>query len=566
MQFVYVLISLICLVGVIWLITRRMRLTGLRLPMIGVKDSESRQNQSHTQDGHFLSASSSVNLGPVQSVDREPDGEYEQTIDLDAELSDLTVNDARESESYSIEENEADHELWQDDANLSEAEESEEDKVWSHDLDAESDPADISEPQFATSDELDAMTDTDASQYSADEPDGYHQEGYDSNHDEDAETEIGSVLPVVEESGPYFGGNLNIQTEAEHLENDVEDLSWHTELKLPDSEDDSQSDDPDVDQLVQTELEVSVVFPDYRNSQDREIDVVGWLPAELDVIRRMDVLTVYKNLEFQLDHPHSIIGFDVDKRQWNNLEMTEVVSDYSDLILTLQLSHNGQAVSEKNWWKFTRMVGHIAVALSRNFHFSMTTDTVIREGSLLTSQIEGLDLQAILLLRTSQESRFSNKGIRYLAREYDLLERPGMSVFDRFDSESDLFPLFSIVPVNESNTELAEELGQDPDMRTMILFSNLACVPDPRRAFDTMYDLAKELEDRLVVKLVDQNHQPIDYYSISQIRTKIDEFVERMNSHGIPPGGDSAIRLFDSSLMVQNWAESKGIVSLIPTK
>ncbi len=595
MQFVYVLISVILLAGVIWLVSKRMRFTGSKSSMTAAMGpSTEKLVDSFSYNDYYASAGDSVELGPVQSVNGNSIEDSEQRIDEISETSEATANGTSDFEPYPIEEVEVDEETRYVESVDSQAVGSDDGDIWNHDEQTEADafgdqveesqvteenPSEIDQdddihihPELEPVDEVSTVeeavesTDEDGRLYSIDDESEVLQAETDSMYMEEAEEDVDLQFPTIEDTDPYFGEYSKKRVESKRVQNGSSENSQRTKLKLPENSGVSQPESSEVDEPVQTELQVSVVFPDYLDSVDREIDVIGWLPAESSVIKRMDVLTIYKNLEFQLDQPHAIIGFDIDSGQWNNLERTDVISRYSDLIFTMQLAHKGQPVSEKNWWKFTRMVEHVANALTRTFHFSMTTDTVIKEANLLNSQIRDLDLQAILLLKSDHEDRFSKKGIEYLAREYDLKERPGTTVFDRFDASSESFPIFSIVPMNDANVLLAEELGQDPDMRTMILFSNLACVPHPRLAFDTMFDVAKDLEDRLAVKLIDQNHRPVNLHSISRIRSKIDEFGKLMKGYRITPGGEVAMRLFDSSLMVQNWAESQGVVSLKPIK
>ena len=582
MQFVYVLISVILLAAAIWLVSRHMRHKSNKSSVTAGLGPAEKLVDSFSSSNYYGSASDSVELGPVQTVNGISDDDSEQMNDEFVEELEETGCGASDLEPYPIEEVAVDEDFGDVESVESRTEDSDDAADSAHDVQTGSDPfgsqVEESQPTENKSAELETIAkvtaveesveiaDEDGQINSVDDQTEVSQADTNSIYAEDEADDEHPEFPKIEDSAPYFGEYSKMHVESRHAQNGASEKSQQTKLKLPEFSDALQPGISEIAQPIQTELEVSVVFPDYLDSKDREIDVIGWLPAESNVIKRMDVLTIYKNLEFQLDQPHAIIGFDIDSGQWNNLEKTDVISRYSDLIFTMQLSHKGQPVSEKNWWKFTRMVEHVANALSRTFHFSMTTDTVIKEAHLLNSQIRDLDLQAILLLKSDHEEQFSKKSIEYLAREYDLQERPGTTVFDRFDGSSESFPLFSIVPMNDANVLLAEELGQDPDMRAMILFSNLACVPNPRLAFDTMFDVAKDLEDRLAVKLIDQNHKLVNLHSISRIRSKIDEFVALMERYRITPGGDVAMRLFESSLMVKNWAESQGVVSLKPIK
>lgn len=528
MQFVIVLTSVILFVAAIWLIGRRMRLTGSKSKTLaGFNTPEKLVDSLPVGDGARF-AGDGVELGPVELVDWKLKSESETKIEkLSAET---------ESE-------------WQPAACAQSP--------------PDSDVPISDEAQQAI--EIQNTPEADSDNTQMDTKVGQDQA-------EAAEPDIRPEFPDIIDSGPHFGEYSKKYLESENTGEVTNGASRQTTLKLPESSlgtyTISQSDEVASNKPIQAELEISVVFPDYRGCSDREIDVICWLPGEADVVRRMDVLTIYHNSDLQLEPPHSIIGLDVDDGKWCNLEESDVMSKYSDLIFTMQLSYQGQHVTERDWWKFSTMVENIARALSRQFHLSMTTDTIIAEARLLNEQIWNLDLQAVLILKSDYgEQPFSKKSIEYLAREFNLEERRGTTIYDRYDTRiSQSVPLFSIVPTDDENTVLAKELWKDADLRTMILFSNLACVRDPLYAFDTMFDVAKELEDRLAVRMIDQNHKAVNMHSRPLIRAKIEQFIDRMAEYGITPGSDVALRLFESSSIVSHWADSQGVVSLMPDK
>ncbi len=363
-------------------------------------------------------------------------------------------------------------------------------------------------------------------------------------------------------------------SETKITESNIEPVQFvpKTEIKIPEnygrySEQEDDSSDEVESTPLQSELEFDVSFPDFRGSDDRQIDVVGWLPESNGPAKRMDVLAIYRSLAVKIRRPHSLIGLDVNTGKWNNLEDDRVAAHYSDLIFTMQLVHKGETVSERDWWQFSSMVEDAAAALSRKCYLSLTIETVLGAARALNEQIEALDLQAILILKSDHNGKISEKGMSYLAREYGLQKRSGSSIYDKMDSESPTAqPLFSIVPMNETNVLLAKELGQQPDIRTLVIFSNLACARNPRKAFDGMVDVAHEITDRLAVKLVDQNHKPVDSKSIVAIQSLIDKFVVDLKECGITPGGDVASRLFDTQERLNHWSQLQGVVSFKPER
>ena len=545
MQFFIVLVSVVALAAGIWLVSRRMQVTDF----ITRKDNRNAEPEEVEVESVAIPVDSShqfatdgVSLGPVKAVNGFSEVEYdnEQYVEYDDEPEENFVAELVEEETVELEYEEFyDYEL-----------------------------AEVELGEVTT-----------VGEYAESEDDGEYlettSEEADHIEEETIEVEVETEqprrpvgFPEFDEYEPYFGEYANMHSGNGRAENGGNGLYAPTALKVPEYSIQNGNTDSDLtfaDEPVQTELEIDYVFPDFRETSDREIDVVGWLPGDSAIVNRMEVLTIYRNLEFQMEQPHGLFGFDIDAGKWVNLLESNVISHCSDLIMTMQLCYKGKPVSERNWWKFTRMVEQIADALSRAHHFSMSTDEVINQARDLNDQTKDLDLQAVLILKSDHGNAFSNESIEYVVRKSNLQPRSGTSVYDRYDPRtSSTEPLFSLVPVNDSNFSLARELLDEiPDTSTLILFCNLACVDNPRNAFNSMFDFAQDLEDRLAVKLVDRDHNTLNASSLSSIYSKIDQFTEQLKKHDITPGGDVAMRLFQSSLMIRNWERSQGVVSLI---
>ena len=69
-------------------------------------------------------------------------------------------------------------------------------------------------------------------------------------------------------------------------------------------------------------------------------------------------------------------------------------------------------------------------------------------------------------------------------------------------------------------------------------------VVDGRRAFDAMAEAARALATALGGSLVDDNRVALNATGIAKIREQLDTIAASMAQHGIPPGGERALRLF----------------------
>ena len=289
-------------------------------------------------------------------------------------------------------------------------------------------------------------------------------------------------------------------------------------------------------------------IPQFQESDDRLIDIVAWLPEQDELVAKMQVLSICRPFESTIDRPYSIIGLDVNSGRWSRLDADQVTVTYSDLLLTMQLSYNGQPINMDDWSKFIGMVKESASSLSRTYQLSLSIDEVFQEAECLTERIENLNLQAVLMLRSDVEEQFSQTSMNYVAREFGFERRRGSDIYDKFQyGVRSNHPIFSMINAASSKEILEREIGQTTDSKSLVLFCNLPCVDNPRHAFDLMLDAARELEDRLGVKLVDQNYQTINENSVAKIREIIDEFVAEMIDFGITPGREAALRLFGKS-------------------
>ncbi|HWI12732.1 MAG TPA: cell division protein ZipA C-terminal FtsZ-binding domain-containing protein [Burkholderiales bacterium] len=69
-------------------------------------------------------------------------------------------------------------------------------------------------------------------------------------------------------------------------------------------------------------------------------------------------------------------------------------------------------------------------------------------------------------------------------------------------------------------------------------------VAEGARVLDTMLETAQKLADALGGRLVDDNRVALNAAGVASIRQQLDGIASAMAAHGIPPGGERALRLF----------------------
>ena len=296
------------------------------------------------------------------------------------------------------------------------------------------------------------------------------------------------------------------------------------------------------------EVDESVVFPDYCQSQDRVIDLLCWLPESNHPFSRTELMPHVRAYRQYFNFPYSMLGLDIRTGNWGNVESGDSLGSYSDLIMTLQLNHNGKAVVEKDWWKFANVADEISRFLSRDFFLSMSLESTLIESSLLAEKVREFSVQAALYLESTGVQHFSERAVQYLARQFNLQARNGGSEYVRFDTVANSeTPQFVMTPLNVANSEPSLGLETESSRCTLMFCCDLACVNDPRRAFRTMIDVAKEIEDQFPLVLFNEERVVVDEKFIRYTCEEVDYFVQNMLSFGITPGQETALRLLTAS-------------------
>ena len=539
MQFIIVVTSVAFIAIAIWLIGRRVRVT--RLHKTKISDVDALLETNDLSAPHPISGQDyrdDVELGPIKEISTQSDADNHDGISstYSDQLGTQSEEYEDQSDEYDVHSNQSDYvrdKNWYGETQNSEEEiqddESYEDQE-PHSLDGEQD-AEQSDWQDAD--------ESDPEQTETDIP---------------AETDTQDLVARLDVAGG--------------IENDnspkiIEPRIFPARLTSQSSpETSSKKTETD---YVQSEIKMSIEFPNYRESSDIMVDAIAWLPQSSVDTKRAQIVSILNNIGTKTEHPHRVFGHSLDNGKWLDVVQDDSAVHYSEIVVALQLAYRGHVISERDWWKFTCIVEDLAKSLGRQIHWSLTTDEVFDESAYLVEAIEGLDIEAILILQLEEDVKLSEKSLNYFAKEFNLTKRENSSIYDHVETNSinDVSSvLFSVIPMQESNVELARKYDQFFNPRNVLLICNLPVVRNPRDTFSTMADLGLELADRLNGKLVDQEFNPVDANSISQILSYIDYYVNQLHDVDITPGSKVALQLFDNEDTDQEFAPDANIVSL----
>ncbi len=286
-------------------------------------------------------------------------------------------------------------------------------------------------------------------------------------------------------------------------------------------------------------------FDRLRNSSDRIIDAIAWLPSNDRIISRMEVLTAYQNCDARPTKEHQILGVNCDSDYFTSVFTDDEFSKYTDLYITMQLVDESGPVMPKQCLRYQDLVLRMSSALSRNYQYAEAPDVMVKKAKKIKQLVDDYRNEAVLVLMFKVPT-FTDIGYNYIVGEYGFERRDDGSYVRRSEANQPV-PNFYLLDSKRGARFLSERLDQTTEHKALITFSNLPCVRNPVAAFDDMLDAAEDLADRLDATLVDRNFNVIDRDQIHLIREDIARYAKEMREMGITPGRDTAIRLFHRS-------------------
>ena len=326
-----------------------------------------------------------------------------------------------------------------------------------------------------------------------------------------------------------------------------------TNLPLNNILTDSTHFETDWTSIEPVDVDETIEFPRINNSDNQSIEMLGWIPGNGSTVARTQILALVRDFGENFELPVVLYGQLENSDSWINLKDEVVSARFLDLMFTMQLTHHGKSIDAEHWWRFYNMGEQIAHALSRPFYPSHSIDSAQVVSLRLAEQVDNLNIQATLILQSKTNKQLSSRTLDYLAREYDLVQRGSEEVFDKMDkmplSFAPIFTLTTNLPPRPDGTESDEETG-------LALTCNLPCVRDPLEAFDQMVDLARKLESRFPLELVDEERLRVSPKEIQMIRLHLRNFSDDMQYCGITPGSETAIRLFYQPMIEEMDSET----------
>ncbi|GAB4509791.1 MAG: hypothetical protein Tsb0026_10690 [Sulfuricaulis sp.] len=278
---------------------------------------------------------------------------------------------------------------------------------------------------------------------------------------------------------------------------------------------------------------------------DEKIDFVIHLPGEQPVVRDA-ALGIFKQHEYKLNKARHLYGLHHQTAHWSDLQLDRSNTQYDDLMLAIQLVDPKGPVDESELTVFTEIGLQLADALQRPTKLPLTFEQGLTRARELQAFCDTYDVIAGIHVVPDTETAFPGRAIEMTARHAGL-ELGAMNIFHM---KNEVAPgsrhLFSMANLHESSA--FDSAAWDKfETAGLTLFMSVPCAFQPGVAFDRMVATARTVAETLGGKLQDQNRRPLTDKGIAVIHHQIEEIEEKMRAFGIPPGSETALKLFNEA-------------------
>ncbi len=275
---------------------------------------------------------------------------------------------------------------------------------------------------------------------------------------------------------------------------------------------------------------------------DDKIDFVAWLPEGKPIVRDT-ALGIYRQHEYLLEKRHRIFGLNVSRNIWRDLEKEPATGEYSDIKVAIQIVDRSGTIDESELNKFTQLGLRLAEALGRPIKFSMTFDEALEKAGRLEELYSTYDVLAIVNIVAAADAGFHGRAVEREAKKQGM-QFGNMNIFHKKNPKArgcrHLYSLANLYKPGEFN------LDEFDSFRTsgLSLFMNIPCTHNPPRVFVDMVKTGKNLCRALGGTLMDPDNKVLDDAALGRISQQIERIATGMAQQDIPPGGETAVRLF----------------------
>jgi FtsZ-interacting cell division protein ZipA len=238
-----------------------------------------------------------------------------------------------------------------------------------------------------------------------------------------------------------------------------------------------------------------------------------------------------------LGKPVRWVGYPVRGEGWEELRLWSD-TPYREIMVTMQLADRNGGISEPELTSLCSLVRdasqpHSLKVVCDDF------DAALERAKVLDLFCVDVDVLIGLNVVARGEETLPMRNVRREAEIAGMNLAPD-GTFQLQDRRSEI--LFSLC--NHESTPFTADNMDSFSSRGITLLFDVPRVPDGLKVFDNMVALGRKLAHEVGGLLVDDNLRPLTDTGIERIRHQLAQIYGRMETKGIPPGSDLALRLF----------------------
>jgi FtsZ-interacting cell division protein ZipA len=231
------------------------------------------------------------------------------------------------------------------------------------------------------------------------------------------------------------------------------------------------------------------------------------------------------------------VGYPTRGEGWEELRLWSD-AQYREIMVTMQLADRNGSVSEQDLTSLCSMVRDAAQSSGLKVTCE-DFDAALERARVLDLFCVDVDVLIGVNVVARGEESLPMRHVRSAAEIAGMVLAPD-GTFQLQDRRGEI--LFSLC--NHESTPFTPEDMDNFSSRGVTLLFDVPRVPDGLKIFDNMIALGRKLAHEVGGLLVDDNLRPLTDTGIERIRHQLAQIYGRMETKGIPPGSDLALRLF----------------------
>jgi len=274
-----------------------------------------------------------------------------------------------------------------------------------------------------------------------------------------------------------------------------------------------------------------------------QIDYWVKVAGERDVSRE-SVLAIYRESASSLTKKSHIYGLRLPDKMWCDLERESEDARFGDLVITIQLADRNGAIEKREITRFSTLIANLSEGTGRGFTFMAPIESALEQADAIACFARYFDSVFVVNIKPIHSEVFEMSTINRCSLQIGL-ERSSQNYYARNKPIGKRrVCLYSLANMSDTGEFDFDNL-HSATVKGVTFFTRPAQVRSPGAVFTEMVDTAKAFASRIKGEIVTPGQDDLSQNDVEIIRRSIENVAEDMERHGIAPGSDEAIRIFE---------------------